>query len=124
MLIYIFYRSTPLHNRFSLGELLMGQELRTTLPVLSSQLEPSTPDCGQLLQKESEYRARQKQNYDSHHHSRELIHLLPGDTVYISDGNISTKGQVASATSSPKIFSSEYPSWIFTKKSETFTFTT
>ena len=68
--------------------------LRTKLPMLSSQLEPFTPDYDKLLQKESEYRARQKQNYDSHHRSRELVQLLPGDNVYISDGNISTEGQV------------------------------
>ena len=38
----------------------------TTLPVLASQLEPSTPEYSQ----------------DS-----ELVHLLPGDNVYINDGH-------------------------------------
>ena len=50
-LALLVYRSTYLHNGFSSAELLMGQKLRTTLPMLPSQLEPSTPDYSQLLQK-------------------------------------------------------------------------
>ena len=53
-LAMLIYRSTPLHNGFSPGELLMGRKLRTKLPMLSSQLEPFTPDYDKLLQKESE----------------------------------------------------------------------
>ena len=33
-------------------------------------------------------------NFDSHHHSKELVHLLPGDDVYLNDGLITTEGQV------------------------------
>ena len=71
-LAMLIYRSTALHNGFSPAELLMGQKLCTTLPILSSQLEPSTPDYSQIIQKESEFQEKQKQNFDSHHHTREL----------------------------------------------------
>ena len=93
-LAMLIYRSTPLHNGFSPAELLMGRKLRTTLPILPSQLEPSTPDYSLIIQKESEFQEKQKQNFDSRHCTRELVHLLPGDNVYLKDGLISTEGQV------------------------------
>ena len=61
----LIYRSTPLHNGFSPAELLMGQKLRTTLPILPSQLEPSTADYSQIIQKESGFQYK----------SRTLIHV-------------------------------------------------
>ena len=81
-LAMLIYRSTPLHNGFSPAELLMGRKLRTTLPILPSQLEPSTPDYSLIIQKESEFQEKQKQNFDSRHRTRELVHLLPGNNVY------------------------------------------
>ena len=62
--------------------------------MLLSQLEPLTPDYSQLVQKETEFRKKQKQNFDLHHRSRELVQLLPGNDVYLNDGLISTEGQV------------------------------
>ena len=72
-LAILIYRSTSLHNGFSPPELLMGQKLRTTLPILSRQLEPSTPDYSQIIQKESEFQEKQKQNFDSCYHTSELV---------------------------------------------------
>ena len=37
------YRSTPLENRYSPAELLMGRKLRTTIPTITEQLLPSIP---------------------------------------------------------------------------------
>lgn len=73
----------------------MGRKLHTTLPILLSQLEPSTPDYSQIIQKESEFQEKLNQNFDSHYRcSKELVHLLPGDNVYLKDGLILTEGQV------------------------------
>ncbi|RLU23953.1 hypothetical protein DMN91_004161 [Ooceraea biroi] len=46
------YRATPQSNGFSPAELLMGRRLRTSVPMTSSLLNPSTPDPQQLTEKE------------------------------------------------------------------------
>lgn len=38
------YRNTPLDNRYSPAQLLMSRKLRTKIPVMSTQLQASTPD--------------------------------------------------------------------------------
>ena len=63
------YRTTPLHNGFSPGELLMGRKLRTTLPMLSSQLEPSISDYSHLLQIKRSQSSEQSK-------SRIMIHTI------------------------------------------------
>ena len=70
-LAMLIYRSTPLQNGYSPGELLMGRKLRTTLPILPNQLEPSTPDYS-LLQKGNQM---SEQN-----NSRILIHVIAIDS--------------------------------------------
>ena len=92
-LAMLIYRSTPLQNGFSPGELLMGRKLRT-IPILPNQLEPSTPDHSWLQKKESDVRTKQQQNFNSRHRSRQLVELFPGDSVYVNDGTISAEDEV------------------------------
>ena len=47
-LAMLAYRSTPLENGYSPAELLMGKQLRTTIPVLPKQLKPKLPDANKL----------------------------------------------------------------------------
>ena len=93
-LALLTYRSIPLHNGYSPSELLMGRRLHTTLPLFPNQLKPATPDYSQLLQKENVLRAKQKDNFDLHHRSRNLTLLLPGDDVYMDDGHVTTESQI------------------------------
>ena len=72
----------------------MGGKLRSTLPVLPSNFEPSIPNYSQLQHKETHIGSQQKANYDSRHCSRNSVKLLPGDDVYIEDGYMSTEGQI------------------------------
>ena len=93
-LAMLIYRSTPLQNGYSPGELLMGRKLRTTLPILPNQLEPSTPDYSLLQKRESDVRTKEQQYFNSRHRSRQLVELYPGDSVYVDDGTISAEGEV------------------------------
>ena len=72
----------------------MGRKLRTTLPILPNQLEPSTPDYSLLQKRESDVRTKQQQYFNSRHRSRQLVELYPGDSVYVNDGTISAEGEV------------------------------
>ena len=48
------YRSTPLENGYSPAQLLMGRNLRNSIPVLPNQLNPKLPEATQLKEKEKE----------------------------------------------------------------------
>ena len=80
----MIYRSAPLHNRFSPSELLMNRRLRTTLPMLESQLKPSIPDYNVVREKETKMKNNAKKNFDIRHRTNILEPLLPGQQVWIS----------------------------------------
>ena len=49
------YRTTPLANGYSPGELLMNRKLRPTVPMIAKQYMPKVPCCSQLQYKEQLY---------------------------------------------------------------------
>ena len=49
----LVYRATPLRNGYSPAELLMNRRLRTSLPLVPTQLEPSVPDTTEVRKKGS-----------------------------------------------------------------------
>jgi len=91
-LALLTYRSTPLEHGFSPAELLMSRRLRTTVPIVASQLNPSVPDYATVKAKDDMIKERQKRNFDSHHGARELEPLCTGSKVWISD--LKTHGTV------------------------------
>ena len=79
------YRSTPLECGYSPAELLMNRRLRTTVPMIPTQLIPHVPDYSTLRQKEKEIKMRQKSNFDSRHKACDLEPLIPGEQVWVTD---------------------------------------
>ena len=60
------------------------------VPIATTQLQPAVPDYSRLdysrLREEEEtMREKQKDNFDSHHRSRELTPLSPGASVWVTD---------------------------------------
>ena len=88
-LALLTYRSTPLQSGYTPSELLMNRKLRTTVPILREQLEPSIPDRNHLFTKEKEARDCQKQNFDRRHRAKTKDVLQPGDLVWIPDNKCS-----------------------------------
>ena len=75
------YRSTSLENGYSPTEILFGRRIRTTVPVMPSQLQPCWPDLQEVREKEFGLRERTKMNYDSRHRVTNLPELQPGEPV-------------------------------------------
>ena len=98
-LALLIYRSTPLHNGFSPSELLMSRRLRTTLPMLESQLQPSVPEYSVVHEKET---ANIKRNFDVRHRANILDPLLPGQQVWISGRRDS--GVIVEQSQSPRSY--------------------
>ena len=77
-LALLAYRATPLQNGYSPSELLMNRKLRTTVPMVPNQMQPSLPDYNLLQKKEKVSREHQKLNFDRRHKARPLKLLEPG----------------------------------------------
>ena len=91
------YRTTPIHNGRSPAELLMGRKLRSNLPILPSDLNPNWKGFQELREKEEQYKAKMKMNFDKHHGVRPLSNLDIGKQVYIPDMMIEGEVQGACA---------------------------
>ena len=79
------YRSAPVRCGYSPAELLMNRQLHSTVPIAPTQLQPAVPDYSRLREEEETIREKQKDNFDSHHRSRELTPLSPGASVWVTD---------------------------------------
>uniref|UniRef100_A0A3B3DJS6 Integrase catalytic domain-containing protein n=1 Tax=Oryzias melastigma TaxID=30732 RepID=A0A3B3DJS6_ORYME len=96
------YRAMPLQNGYSPAELLMGRELRTTVPALPSLLDPTLPDYHALEAKEREKRQNDANIFDKRHKSRNLEPLVPGEKVWVTDAK--AQGTVISAHKTPRSY--------------------
>ena len=84
-LALLMYRVAPLQNGYSPAQLLMGRQLKTTVPVLPSTLLPSTPDYSVVMAKEAASKEQQRHHYNTRHGTKDLPPLQPGDSVWVRD---------------------------------------
>ena len=98
----VAYRVTPLENGFSPAELCMERRLRTTLPTTPSKLTPQWPELTKLREKEAKIKTVQTKDYKRRHAVKELIHLSPGDRVYIADRK--ENAEVVAKTPEPRSY--------------------
>lgn len=76
------YRSTPCSTTgASPAELLMGRKIRTTLPTLEKNLQPSWPDKQRIRQKDKAEKKKQAFYYNRRHGARPLPPLQSGGNV-------------------------------------------
>ena len=77
------YRSTPLKVGYSPSQLLMSRTLRSLVPTTRVQRKPHVPDITSVRREDRRNKARQKEDFDSHHGARPLPPLQPGDKVWV-----------------------------------------
>ncbi|RVE55527.1 hypothetical protein OJAV_G00235410 [Oryzias javanicus] len=94
-------------NGYSPAELLMGRRIGTTVPVITSQLNPGGADMKRLRETEQKYRYKLQQNYNSRHRAHDLSQLQPGDHVWVK--GLQERGTVVSAADTPRSYVVETP---------------
>lgn len=106
-LALLAYRATPLANGHSPAQLSMGRQLRTTLPVTLSSLNPGWTDIAKLKEEEQRMRQRSRVNFNKRHRAQQLSTLTPGKHVWIKDTK--EKGTVISQADTPRSYVIDSP---------------
>ena len=85
----------------------MGRKIRTTVPTVPSQLQPSWPYLDEFKEKDSALKARQKDNFDKGHCAKELPELDTGNSVWLPERQM--EGQVIGRARTPRSYIVETP---------------
>ena len=84
------------------------RKIRTTVPILPSQLGPSGPYLEQVCEKDSARKPKQKKNFDTQHSAKSLPDLLSGDTVWLPSKKV--EGTVIDKAGTPRSYRVATPS--------------
>ena len=99
------FRATPIPwCSFSPAQLLMGRQIKTDIPTLKNELIPQWSYLSDFRERDKEYKAKQKRDYDDRHRTRPLDPLLPDTPVYIRTGDNQITGQIRSHASTPRSY--------------------
>lgn len=94
-LALLSYRTTPLSNGFSPAQLLMGRQLRSTVPHAADQLTPHIVAYDTVQQRDAKQKNRQKAAHDKHHRAKAHTPFTPGQRVWVPD--LHAEGRVVQA---------------------------
>lgn len=84
-LALLAYRVTPNHTGYSPAQLLMGRQLRSTLPLTQKALQPSTPSQQAVAERDAEAKQQQAAAHDKRHRARPLPSRKEGEQVWVPD---------------------------------------
>lgn len=96
------YRATPLENGYSPAQLLMGRQLRTTMPQLPVHLRPHWPNIKAVQASEERAKENQRRTYNRRHRARLLPTLRPGQNVWLPREEV--QGTVVNSATTPRSY--------------------
>lgn len=104
-LALLAYRSTPLPwCGLSPAQLLMGRNIRSTIPQVPQCFEPEWSYLPEFREKDAQEKRKQKTNFDLRHRARPLPPLEPEQNVWVrTDGRVDP-GHVVNPTSAPRSY--------------------
>ena len=86
------YRTTSQECGYSPAQLLMGRQLRTSIPVMALTLQPRWDESKQLRDRQEKINTRQTVDYDRYHRAQPLNTLCAGDHVWVQGVTVVDKG--------------------------------
>ncbi|KAL1269195.1 hypothetical protein QQF64_031484 [Cirrhinus molitorella] len=93
------YRATPLASGASPAQLLMGRNIRTTLPVNPSTLKLAWPNLSTFKKKDKDLKEKQAQWYNKRHRVQAKPALQTAQSVWIK--NLPNPGRVTNPADTP-----------------------
>ena len=107
-LVLMAYRATPIPATGKTpSELIMGRQIRTTLPSMTKVLEPKLPCHAGVNKADAETKKSYKESFDRRNGTRELPQLQPGDWVRTklnTDKQWTTEAKVVDKDQSPRSY--------------------
>ena len=82
----------------------MGRHLRTDIPTPKTQLIPQWSYIQEFQEKDSEYKAKQRRDYNDRHRVRPLDPLLPDTPVWIRTEQSQTMGHIHSPANTSRSY--------------------
>ena len=83
VLALMTYRNTPIAvTGYSPAELMIGRQMRTTLPVMPQHLQPHWPDRNEICMNDKHAKNKYEYYYNKHHSVRQREDLKPGEYYY------------------------------------------
>ena len=110
-LALLSYRATPLPwcGR-SPAELLMGRNIRSTLPQTTESLTPQWPYLREFKRLDKEFKEKQKADYDRRHRVHDLQAIPDHTDVWVTTDSHRTSGRVVTSAGTPRSYIIETPS--------------
>ena len=110
-LALLSYRSTPLPwCGLSPSELLMGRQIRSNMPQLTTGFIPQWPYLKAFRVSNQQLKAKQKSNYDTRHGTRALVDIPDDAPVWVRTDDHTTPGRVITHADAPRSYLVETPS--------------
>jgi len=99
------YRATPFPwCGLSPAQLLMGRQLRSSLPQMESHLNPNWSHLESFRQSDAKFREKQRENYDKRHRVHARRDLPDGTRVWVKTNKQITQGFVLAKASTPRSY--------------------
>ena len=109
-LALLAYRATPLPWCGRLpAELLMGRNIRSTLPMPTSTLVPKWPYNQEFQRSDERFKKHQKTNYDRRHRVRDLPEIPDNTDVWITTGGEPIAGWTVTTADTPRLYIVQTP---------------
>ena len=94
------YRATPIPSiRYSPTQLMMGRQIRTSLPTITSQFDPRWPAPLDVARNDERAKATYTLDYIKRNGAREITELQPGDKVRMKMATYDKLSDPATVTS-------------------------
>ena len=91
-------------------ELLMGQKLRSLLPLTDNLLIPQWPYLSEICKANDQFKGKKKKYFDQCHHTREKSPLQDDGEVWVTSGREPVRGTAVTAADSPRSYFVDTPS--------------
>ena len=124
-LALLTYRSTPLSwCKHSPAQLLMGRQIRSTLPISTKSLMPKWPHLNEFCKINQHFKNEQKKNHDRRHLTSELSTFEEDEPVFVvtDRDSVPVPGRIVHATRDRSYVCGTNTLWSNKKEQKLYTF--